>query len=508
MHKMQYEEKLGLRKNHSYNEVVAYIKADPDIIRFPDRSALFLQNHQVYGQLKDSLRTFDAPQQQWLEYQRGENPAPFQPPRPSPPDIPMSGPDPPGDDDLEGPPSGYPRNWGDLLQPGPDPMQEGLANEGLQPPPAPPPGPLQQSVLQSGLQSFASAAGGAAGTAVGAAAGEGLVSAIGGALSAAASGAATGAATGVEAGPVGGLMGAIVGGVGGMLGAQAAQAAASSAFSTPNPSAPPPLTQMGLRNSALNVSQQELDNQSRAHAQGRAPAPLMDQRTLNGQNHLKPRDRKPKRVSFAQDVQEGGSSGSNDPFVPRPRVEPGQGAPLVNPSAIPASAEPAPPAAPSYKDLVGQIKSAPVIGPTRPRERSPRRGDRRPLPVQRGEASGHWSSLAGDSREEALARRSGTIPSGPESFDISRNPKRKAETDLSQGRKRPQPFPGGARPRTGGTKRPLDPSDPNPQQISRKPPPKPEGRLPAKPSGSGPSGSGLGPYGPGRSRSARGGSLR
>jgi hypothetical protein len=494
---MQYEEKFGLRKNHTYNEVVAYIREDPDLIKFPDRSALFLRNHQVFGQIKDSLRTFDTAQADFLEYQRGDDAAPYEPPRPRPPqDIPMGDPPnaPDDDDDLEGPPDGYPRNWGDLLQPGPDPAQEGLANEGMQPPPPPPPGPLQQ-MMQGAGNAFASAAGGT----VGAAAGEGLVSAVGAALSAGASGAATGAATGVEAGPMGGLIGGIVGGVGGMLGAQAAQAA-SNAFSAPTPSAPPPDTQMGLRNSALNVSQQQLDNQSRAHRQGRAPPALMDLRTLNGLNHMKPRDRKPKRMA---NVQEGGSSGSNDPFMPR--AEPaGIGVPVVNPSAIPASAPPAPAAPPSYGDLIGQIKSAPVIG-SRPRERSPRRGDRRPLGVQRGESSKAWwqsasraTGMAGDSREEAMARRSSTIPSA-ESYTIDRNPKRKAETDLAQTRARPQPFPGGSRPRMGGTKRPAE-DDPMPGQA-KKPPPKPSGRMTSRPSG--PSG---GPRrGPGGGRSGRSG---
>ena len=284
-----------------------------------------------------------------------------------------------------------------------------------------------------------------------------------------------------------------------MLGAQAAQAA-TNAFSSPAPSAPPmpnPQMQLGLRNTALAPTQEQIDNQTRMHRRGLAPAPLLDVRTLNGQNSAYlPRDRKPKRVTFAPDVQEGGSSGSNDPFVPRPRTRPaGIGVPLVNPTAIPASADPAPPAPPSFNELVGQIKSAPSIG-SRPRERSPRRGDRRPLPVQRGESSGHWSGLAGDSREEALARRSRTIPSGPERFDISRNPKRKAETDLSPQRKRPQPF-------RRGVKRPLDESNPNtPKQVSRKPPPKPEGRLPSRPSG--PSGGGA-RRPPGGGRSGRSG---
>lgn len=508
---MQCEERLGLKKNHTYNEVVSYVLRDPDRLPLPDRSSLFLRDSQVYGQIRDSLRTFDTPQQDWLQYQRGDDVAPFEPRRQAPPDFPANNPPPPpGDDDeLMGPPGDGRDQYQDLLQPGPDPMQEGLAANGMQPPPPPPPGPIQ-SMMQNAGNSFASSAGGAAGSAVGAAAGNALVSAVGAALGGAAEGAVEGGAVG---GPFGGIAGAIVGGVGGALGAQAAQAA----FSTPTPSAPPPNPQMqlGLRNSALNPTQQQIDNQARMHAQGQAPAPLLDIRTLNGQNaSLRPRDRKPKRISFAQDVQEGGSSGSNDPFVPRPRTEPaGFGAALVNPSAIPASADPAHPAPPSFNELVGQIKRAPVIGPTRPRSRSPGRGDRRPLSVQRGEAKPHWSQLRGDGREEALARRSRTLPSGPESYDIGRNPKRKAEDDLAQTRKRPQPFPFGTRPRPGGVKRPLDESDPNlPRQVRKKPPPKPEGRLSARPSGSGPSGSGpsgsgLGPYGAGRSRSGRSGTL-
>ena len=492
---MQAEIQHGLRVHPTYERLVAEVRDDPHKIQYPRRVNL---QSPIYSMLQDSLRDYDLNQQAYMDYRKSGDYGPFDPPRPSPPDVPMFDPDEaPADDDLMGPGGGLPR-YGDLLQPGPDPSAEGLAQEGYQPPPPPPQGPIQQ-MMQTASNSFASAAGGAAGQAVGQAAGQGLVSALGGMLG--------GAALGAEAGPAGAVLGAVGGAVGGALGSQAAQAA-NDAFSTPSPSAPPADTQMGLRNSFLDVTQQQLDNQSRAHLRGRAPPPMVDARTLNGENHYKPRDRKAKRI--AMNAQEGGSSGSNDPFLPRPRTEPRSiDAPVINP-AVPASAPGAPPAPPSYQELVGKLKHAEKVGPLRPRSRSPPRGDRRPLGVQRGESSRHWSAMPGDSRETALARRSnlpGTAPpsSGPEQFSIARNPKRRAEDDLAQTRKRPQPFPGGARSRQGGTKRPLDQSGPNPQQVSRKPPPKPEGRLPSRPSG--PSGGSRRPPGGGRSGRS-GGALR
>ena len=64
---------------------------------------------------------------------------------------------------------------------------------------------------------------------------------------------------------------------------------------------------------------------------------------------------------------------------------------------------------------MGKIKKAEPVGPTRPRERSPRRGDRRPIEVQRREEAknrrgGGVLFPGGDGREEAMAMRSKTIP--------------------------------------------------------------------------------------------------
>ena len=61
---MEIEEKFGLKKRHTYDELVSYILRDPDKIKLPDRSALFLRDYPIYGQIRDSLRTFDAGQQE------------------------------------------------------------------------------------------------------------------------------------------------------------------------------------------------------------------------------------------------------------------------------------------------------------------------------------------------------------------------------------------------------------------------------------------------------------
>ena len=153
---MEIEEKFGLKKRHSYDELVSYILNDPDKIKLPDRSALFLRDHPIYGQIRDSLRTFDANanQQEYFDYLKSDAVAPFEPRRPDPPDVPMTDPpNPPGDDDddLMGPPPENPRDrYRDIIPPAPDPMMEGLAANGMQPPPPPPPGPILEgdSLLQ------------------------------------------------------------------------------------------------------------------------------------------------------------------------------------------------------------------------------------------------------------------------------------------------------------------------------------------------------------------------
>ena len=56
---MQYEHALGLRREHTFDEVRRYIQTDPDTIKFPKRDALFLQNSHVYAQVQASMRNYD-----------------------------------------------------------------------------------------------------------------------------------------------------------------------------------------------------------------------------------------------------------------------------------------------------------------------------------------------------------------------------------------------------------------------------------------------------------------
>ena len=79
---MESETKYGLRRHNTYDQVVAYIKADPTTIKFPNRAALFLEAHPIYGQLKDSMRTYSEGRQAQAIYEQGGNAAPFEPPRP------------------------------------------------------------------------------------------------------------------------------------------------------------------------------------------------------------------------------------------------------------------------------------------------------------------------------------------------------------------------------------------------------------------------------------------
>ncbi len=210
---MDYETKFGLRREHNYDEVVRYIQADPTKIKFPDRSALFLSQHQIYGQVQDAMRNWGAEgQAAQTQYQAGDQPAPFAPPRPRPmqPGAPQDPPPPPGDDDdgLMGPAPPPPNTrYADLLRPDPDDTAQGLGAEGVQPPPPPPPPP---SMAQQAGNAFANAAGSSAGNVLGQAAGSAAVQG----LARAASAAGFGAVAGAEGGPPGMMMGAAMGGVG------------------------------------------------------------------------------------------------------------------------------------------------------------------------------------------------------------------------------------------------------------------------------------------------------
>ena len=82
---MQAELKHGLRVHPTYERLVAEVRDDPHKIQYPRRVNL---QSPIYSMLQDSLRDYDLNQQAWLDYKRSGDYGPFDPPRPSPPDVP------------------------------------------------------------------------------------------------------------------------------------------------------------------------------------------------------------------------------------------------------------------------------------------------------------------------------------------------------------------------------------------------------------------------------------
>ena len=513
---MEVEERFGLKKRHTYDEIVQWLNSDPKGVAYPSRAAYNTYNSHVYGQLKDSLRTHSEGQDALNAYRHGDDFAPFVPPRPRPfQEAPVGGPAPPppdDDDDLMGPPGPGPQNYPDLLQPEPRSTDVVLLNEGMQPPPPPPP-PARTALQQAG-SSFAQAAGGAMGEVAGSVA----AGAASGLLTRAAAAAGLGAAAGAEAGPAGVLGGAAIGAFGSLLSSTVSGAVSrgfepgggsnrpSAAPTAPQPPMGPPTTYGpgGLQVRGQQRSQETVNRQQRLHNQGTgAPAAQVDFRTLNGNNEqMRPRDRKvstiaPAASSSRVGVLGGQASGSNrmlvDPAAAQTRPAPSND---FGSTKVPRTADPAPSAAPSYTDLVGKLKQTKAqevgpVAPSRPRERSPRRGDRRPLEVQRREEAraqrgGGVLFPGGDGREEALARRSKTVPRSrpPTGFYIGEGgTKRPGEPGVEQLRqatdtRRKRPNPGGGNQKlAGGKRKATGPPDAENPQASRKPPPKPQGRI-------------------------------
>ena len=165
---MQSEERFGLTKRHSYDEIVKWIRSDPKGVPYPDRVAFKTYDSPVYAQLRDSLKVNTEPQEAYAAYQHGGGLAPFVPPRPrfvEPP--PGNSPTPPGDDDdMMGPPGPGPERYTTLLEPATRPPDQILMNEGMDPPapppPTPAPPPAAPTMVQQAGDSFAQAAGNAA----------------------------------------------------------------------------------------------------------------------------------------------------------------------------------------------------------------------------------------------------------------------------------------------------------------------------------------------------------
>ena len=208
---------------------------------------------------------------------------------------------------------------------------------------------------------------------------------------------------------------------------------------------------------------QHQDIQAR-HNAGQGPAAFVDTRTLNGQNHMKPKDKR-LRITGKQRPDEGwqgytgqigggssSSSGNAQGFaIPRPSAPPEPDLPPVEP--------------PSFNDMMAQIKKAPLIGTgSHPRERSPRRADNPERSVGLGKLIGadRTRATAMSIRSKIIPPRQGVKrPRGP--FDDGENP--------TSSKRRPAP--------RGGVKRKRD-DDEDLNPLVRRPPPKPEGRLNAR----------------------------
>ena len=147
----------GLRKQHTYDELVGYIKADPHRITYPDRKGLQMYSHPYYGALLDNLRKDEDirlnNEQKWLDYRKSNDPAPYEPF--ALPDSPFvtpviseAGESPALIDVIEN--EEIPRPY--VLPPlvDEDPMAQGLLREGIQPTP---------SMIQRAASGASSAAG-------------------------------------------------------------------------------------------------------------------------------------------------------------------------------------------------------------------------------------------------------------------------------------------------------------------------------------------------------------
>ena len=98
---MQYETVLGLRKEHTFDEVRRYIQADPDTIQYPERKGLFLTKSHIYNAVEQAMRNYgDEAILDQARYRKTDDTAPYVPPKKRKPKPPQ---DDPMDDDAPDP---------------------------------------------------------------------------------------------------------------------------------------------------------------------------------------------------------------------------------------------------------------------------------------------------------------------------------------------------------------------------------------------------------------------
>ena len=271
-------------------------------------------------------------------------------------------------------------------------------------PPQPPPSGARQTVqslAHTAGHAFASSAGSAVGHAVSGAAIGALLARVGGA-----------GAMGAELGPAGVLGGAVVG-LGGAALEMGVQMHRGGAGGNSAPTPVPPGSISGFRERGRPITHANVVAQQRGHITGGSTgAYVADSRTLNGQNEgHQPQDR-----------------------IVRSRITPAAPAPVATVAPIATASAPAP--APEGPTQSGQDVYAAIVQNMAhsERERSPPRGDRRPLATQRRDAE--LMGLSGDARERAIAldKRDKVIPP----------PRKPATVEASSSSTRPPPPPPGA----------------------------------------------------------------
>ena len=80
---MELETGFGLRKHHTYDELVAYVINDPDIIKFPKRTALQYYDSYLNADLRNIYNNDEKllnAQSDYLNWRKKGQPGPYDPP--------------------------------------------------------------------------------------------------------------------------------------------------------------------------------------------------------------------------------------------------------------------------------------------------------------------------------------------------------------------------------------------------------------------------------------------
>ena len=90
---MRYETVLGLWKEPTFEELRQKIQADSDKIQFPKRDALFLRQSHIHAAVEQGMRgDYTQARVDKATYEASDEPAPYVPQNPRPPQAPRDTP--------------------------------------------------------------------------------------------------------------------------------------------------------------------------------------------------------------------------------------------------------------------------------------------------------------------------------------------------------------------------------------------------------------------------------